>query len=45
VPAYNKQNTDAPFGNMAQLKLWEKDSCGRSIVFAASWYVPCAAKE
>jgi len=30
---------------MAQLKLWKKDSCGRSIVFAARELVVCSGKN
>jgi hypothetical protein len=33
--AANKRKHGAPFVDMAQLKLGERDSCGRSIVFAA----------
>jgi len=34
VPAYNKQNTDAPFVDMAQLKLWKE------IVVVAQCFLP-----
>lgn len=43
--AHNSSNTDTHFVDMAKLKLSKRVSCVRSIVFAACWYVPFAAKN
>jgi len=43
--SHNSSNTDTHFIDMANLERSSRISCVRSIVFAAYWYVPSAARK